>query len=60
VMKKNLLLLCYILFIPLSAFSQIRIQGLVIDAQTKDGLPGATITVKGSSFGTITDAAGKF
>lgn len=38
----------------------IKITGTVTDAKSGDPLPGATVSVKGSSTGTITDLDGKF
>ncbi|MVM33534.1 TonB-dependent receptor [Spirosoma sp. HMF4905] len=35
-------------------------QGTVIDGQTKEPIPGATIRIKGTATGTVTDAQGHF
>lgn len=40
--------------------SSIRIKGKVIDKQTKEGLIGASVTVKGLSTGSVTDVDGNF
>ncbi|WP_339070474.1 TonB-dependent receptor [Chitinophaga sp. 212800008-4] len=40
--------------------AQIKVTGFVTDAVTKDPLPGVTVSVEGSSIGTVTDAMGKF
>ncbi len=40
--------------------AQVKVTGYVTDAATKDPLPGVTVTVEGSSTGTVTDATGKF
>ncbi|MFC2759798.1 TonB-dependent receptor [Hallella multisaccharivorax] len=39
---------------------KITVQGKVIDKQTKEGLIGATVTIKGLSKGTVTDINGNF
>lgn len=39
---------------------QVTVSGTVIDSQTNEPMPGVNIQVKGTSAGTITDAAGKF
>lgn len=36
------------------------ISGQVVDAETDEGLPGATVLVKGTSIGTITDTDGQY
>ncbi len=38
----------------------IQITGKVLDAATQEPLPGATVQVKGTNIGTITDAEGNF
>jgi len=44
-----------------SAFSQnILVSGKVTDAQTGEGVPGATVSVKGTTTGTITNADGTY
>ncbi|WP_372744246.1 DUF5686 family protein [Lutibacter sp.] len=55
-MKKWLFL---ILLIPIIAFSQHQIQGLVIDSSTKKPLPFASI-ITNTNTGTLTDVDGKF
>ena len=41
--------------------AQVRtITGTVIDSQTKETLPGATVILKGTTSGTSTDIDGKF
>lgn len=59
-MRKFLLLLIIINLCVPSAFAQIKISGTVSDAE--DGLPiiGATVTVKGTSVGTVSGANGEF
>jgi outer membrane receptor for ferrienterochelin and colicin len=48
------------LFISLSGFSQTTITGNVQNGATKEFVPSASITVKGSSTGTFTDSKGNF
>ncbi|HHM23890.1 MAG TPA: TonB-dependent receptor [Bacteroidetes bacterium] len=37
-----------------------RLQGTVLDAQSREPLPGANILLKGTTMGTISDAEGRF
>src|SRR6476469_2903525 len=52
------------LLIPLVATMDVKAQqvitGNVADASTPGGLPGATVTIKGTSQGTVTDLNGNF
>lgn len=43
-----------------SAYGQITISGTVLDGKFGGGLPGANVTVKGTTNGTITDFDGKY
>lgn len=58
--------LTLLLLLPLTLFAQnppvinSRLSGVVIDAKTKETLPGATITIKGITNNTTTDAKGEF
>jgi outer membrane receptor protein involved in Fe transport len=59
-MKKALLLLSAI-FCTLILSAQTRtITGKITDAESKEGLPGATVLIKGTQTGTITDDRGEF
>ena len=59
-MKTNILILLLLLVgIPLMA-QESRITGKVRDADTEEPLPGATVRVKGTKNGTITDIEGNF
>ncbi|PJJ83059.1 SusC/RagA family TonB-linked outer membrane protein [Mucilaginibacter auburnensis] len=55
-----------LLFLPFIVRAQItptvnsRLNGKIIDAQTKERLPGATIAIKGVTNSTTTDAKGEF
>jgi len=57
-MNKLLLLICF-LFIG-KAYAQVVITGKVVDAQTNEPLIGASIHVKGSTNGTITNVEGVY
>ena len=59
-MRKFLLLLIIINLSLSSAFAQVKVSGSVTDSE--DGMPviGATVTVKGTSSGTVTDTKGAF
>lgn len=54
---KNILLV--VLLIPFFAFSQTKIQGIVLDSKTNQPLPFASI-VTNTNFGTLTDIDGEF
>jgi TonB-linked SusC/RagA family outer membrane protein len=58
--KKLLLLLLMVLTIQVSMAQQRAISGVVIDAQTKEPLPGANVYFKNSKVGSSADATGKF
>ncbi len=54
-------LLCLLFIIsPVFAFSQTKIRGNVFDKKTKEPIPFATISVKGTYEGTVTDYQGNF
>lgn len=57
-------LLTTVLFVTLlgiNAFAQQRtVGGTITDAQTKESLSGVSVTVKGTSIGTVSDANGKY
>ena len=56
-MKRNVLFfLCLVAF---GAQAQLRIQGTVTDAQS-DPIPGVSVSLKGTSVGTTSDANGKY
>lgn len=57
-MRKHLLIVLLILLFTGKIAAQ-NITGIVVDAQ-QDPVPGVSVTVKGSSIGTATDAQGKF
>ena len=58
-MKKLFTLLCC-LGISAMVFAQGTVAGTIVDSETGDGLIGASISVKGTTTGTITDFDGKF
>ncbi|HNW53843.1 MAG TPA: carboxypeptidase-like regulatory domain-containing protein, partial [Bacteroidales bacterium] len=43
-----------------SAFAQVKITGTVTDASNQSTIPGVSISVKGTSTGTMTDINGKY
>ncbi|PSL23735.1 SusC/RagA family TonB-linked outer membrane protein [Chitinophaga ginsengisoli] len=60
-MKKSLLLWLFIAMSMAHAMAQSRtISGNVTDARDGSPLPGATVRIKSTSTGTVTDAAGRF
>lgn len=58
-MRKTLLLLTLIASSYL-LYAQSTVSGTVKDAKTKDPLPGASVTIKGTNQGTTTSATGAF
>ena len=58
--KKKLLIITIILMSFLLGKAQILITGVVKDFNSKEPLIGATVLVKGTNSGTITDLDGKY
>ncbi len=58
-MKKQILVLCLAL-ISLCAHAQITVKGIVTSATDNEPLIGATIQVKGTGHGTVTDLDGNY
>ncbi len=64
-MRRNIVWLLFTIFfihfLPAEGFSQaLRVTGKVTDKSTGEGLPGATVAVKGSATTTVTDTEGNF
>lgn len=60
-MKKTLLLLFVCLFVGIShAQAQVTVKGTVISSENNEPVIGASVLVKGTTNGTITDINGKF
>ena len=60
-MKKEIILLALLLVaVSQGAFAQITIFGSVIDAETGNGIPGASVVVKETIIGGITNSSGNF
>jgi hypothetical protein len=59
ILKREFLVLITIFIGTISAFSQIKVTGTVLDTKSEP-LIGVNITVKGSKTGTISDFNGKF
>ncbi|MCS7472824.1 TonB-dependent receptor [Myroides odoratimimus] len=57
---KNWMLMMVMVFTSVSALSQNKITGVVIDGEFQSGLPGAAIIVKGTLNGASSDMDGKF
>lgn len=58
-MKKPILILA-LSFIAIFSFAQFTIKGKVVDAQTKEPLPSASVFAQNTTKGTTTDTAGNF
>lgn len=60
-MKKSLMLLLSFLFIGIGlAMAQKRVTGTVISAEDNEPVVGASVLVKGTTVGTVTDIDGRF
>lgn len=61
-MKKNkFVLTCLLLAVSLAAFAQnIQVKGKVVDANSGEGVPFASVQLKGTMVGTSTDADGAY
>jgi len=61
-MKKISLLLAFLGFIGLQVvFAQTReLSGVVTSSEDGSSIPGASVVVKGTTLGTVTDMEGKF
>ncbi|SEQ01136.1 Outer membrane receptor proteins, mostly Fe transport [Myroides profundi] len=57
---KNWMLMMVMVFTSVSALSQNKITGVVVDGEFQSGLPGAAIIVKGTLNGASSDMDGKF
>ena len=57
---KKILLLFVFLSLSLAMFGQRKVSGKIIDVSSNDALVGATIVVKGTTRGTMTDVDGTF
>ncbi len=55
-------LVLLLLAMPALAFAQNsgKLAGRIVDSDTGDGLPGATVVIEGTSFGTATDLDGNY
>lgn len=61
IMKKTLLLLFVCLFVGIShAQAQVTVKGTVISSENNEPVIGASVLVKGTTNGTITDINGQF
>lgn len=56
-----ILLLCLWMFASMQAIAQsVQVKGKVFDSSTKEALPGVNIILKGTTFGTISNADGSY
>ena len=56
----NLIFLTFILLLPFGVIAQSQIKGKITDANSAEELIGATVKIKGTSIGGITDINGDF
>lgn len=59
-MKKLILIFLYISFVIAGYAQQATLMGTVTDSRTKEYLMGATIQIKGTNLGTVTNVNGNF
>lgn len=59
-MKKILILLILVMGIVFQTYAQNMISGIVLDSENNSPLIGATVVIKGTTNGVITDPDGKF
>jgi len=59
-MKGKYLLVTLLLFISFHYLSAQTIQGKVIDPKTKEPMPGASVSLKNTSYATVTDVNGNY
>lgn len=57
---KNWMFSLATLFMAVSALSQTKLTGIVLDGEINSPLPGATVVIKGTTNGTSSDLDGKF
>lgn len=57
---RNYALIASMLLASVVTFAQSKVTGTVVDAETGEGLPGASVVLKGTTDGTITDFNGDF
>ncbi|MHC5309716.1 TonB-dependent receptor [Myroides sp. LJL116] len=57
---KNWMITAVMVFTTAFAFSQNKVTGVIVDGEYQEGLPGATILVKGTQIGTSTGLDGEF
>ena len=54
------LLFAFLFFIPSFLYGQSNIRGIVIDSQSQEPMPTATVYINGTTHGTSTDTDGRF
>ncbi|HEY3429379.1 MAG TPA: carboxypeptidase-like regulatory domain-containing protein, partial [Cyclobacteriaceae bacterium] len=59
-MKPNYYVLALLLLLSVTAMAQSEVSGTVLDADTKQPLPGVSVLVKGGNQGSFTSAEGTF
>ncbi|RJE72667.1 TonB-dependent receptor [Reichenbachiella sp. MSK19-1] len=59
-MKKQLLIICFILFGAVIAFAQQSVTGTVTAVDEPGGMPGVSVLEKGTTNGTVTNIDGQF
>jgi TonB-linked SusC/RagA family outer membrane protein len=59
-MKKKVILILLLFSVSSALLAQKRITGIVQDAETSEPIPGANVSLKGTTVGTITDFEGNY
>lgn len=56
----KILLVLFLFLCSYHVYSQVSLSGVIKDAQTGSTLPGATVVIQGTNYGTITNAFGEY
>ncbi|MBN1985986.1 MAG: SusC/RagA family TonB-linked outer membrane protein, partial [Prolixibacteraceae bacterium] len=59
-MKKKVILILLLFSVSSALLAQKRVTGIVQDAETSEPIPGANVSLKGTTVGTITDFEGNY
>ena len=61
ILAKSWGMILFLMLLPLTAFAQnVKVEGTVTDATNGDPIIGATVKIKGSGTGTVTDLDGNY
>ena len=60
VLKHTMVLLCFLSLVAFQAMAQRSVSGKITDGETGESVPGASVIVKGTTSGTISDFDGNY